>query len=313
MTIKGEILRLRTSFKYFTLIRNSKLRKLVKYYGIPINEISYDKNENGILLREINFLLTKLNHAFILSSYSILKEIFSKFSSTLTIDERDSVWLNVGSVKFKLYARQEVSIIKEVFIDAIYNYGFSKDTVVLDVGFNVGTSALFLALNEKVKYVIGFEPFRTTYLQGLDNLKANPKYEKKIEARNYGLGSCDQTLQIPFSFEKKGNLSTSHPESNSDSLHLESIEIRDVVKVFQEIKLKYPNYNYVLKLDCEGSEYEIVRSLYAKKQLKYFNFIMIEFHYEGPSEIESILRNSEFEYITLNRHSKYGMIYAFLK
>lgn len=100
-------------------------------------------------------------------------------------------------------------------------------------------------------------------------------------------------------------------EKNEKTVRKEKIHLRAIDEVLREIKVKYETSKIVVKIDCEGSEYDIVRSLNEKSLLADLDFIMIEWHIDGPDELIWLLNKSRFSCFSFNSHRKdVGMIYA---
>jgi hypothetical protein len=77
-------------------------------------------------------------------------------------------------------------------------------------------------------------------------------------------------------------------------------------------KIKANGNEIILKMDCEGSEYDIFESLSSAKILPDFNFIIVEWHYKDPEKIFTALRDAGFVFMAFDPQSKTaGMIYAF--
>jgi len=121
---------------------------------------------------------------------------------------------------------------------------------VSDIGGNVADTALYFA--KEGATVIGFEPIKHLYNVGLENISLNPDLENRITFINYAVGG------------KKGKLNI-NTESTSEYVNDESYEI-EVISVSDVLN----NYEFpadVLKMDCEGCEFEIIE----KEDLSMFN------------------------------------------
>ena len=81
---------------------------------------------------------------------------------------------------------------KEVFIERDYDFEVDEDFVMIDIGFNIGITSLWMAKRPNIKKIYGYEPFKQTYLQGVNNLKNNSKLASKITLFNFGLGIRDK-------------------------------------------------------------------------------------------------------------------------
>ena len=215
--------------------------------------------------------------------------------------------------KAKFYNQME-----EVFIRQVYGWLYRRivpNTVVIDIGMNVGLSALYFTTNELVN-VISFEPFRPTYSQAMENFSLNPNLRGRIDARNYGLGAADSGTTWDYLPEMRGSCGAfSHPDVLQNAkTQREMVIMRRASDVVAEIARKLNGADLVAKIDCEGAEYEIIADLAATGVLKAISGLMIEWHCRGahePCELVRLLTEQSFNVILQGRPQKqYGMLYA---
>lgn len=67
---------------------------------------------------------------------------------------------------------------------------------------------------------------------------------------------------------------------------------------------------YVLKMDCEGEEYNIFDTLKKNDIIGKFDIIMLEWHYKGSEMLEEVLKERGFSYFKFIRDKDTGLIYA---
>ncbi|KZX16015.1 methyltransferase domain protein [Methanobrevibacter cuticularis] len=142
--------------------------------------------------------------------------------------------------------------------------GGKSDKVVIDVGANVGDSALFFA--NKGYNVIGFEPVHSFYEVALKNIKLNPNLEKRIKLINKGVSDKKETIHINYNFVGDGGAS-----SFGESLYECEVETLTIKDILNEFNIKNP---YLLKMDCEGCENPII----CNCDLSMFDKIIFEYH-----------------------------------
>jgi hypothetical protein len=81
--------------------------------------------------------------------------------------------------------------------------------------------------------------------------------------------------------------------------------------VFKGITSDYPDIDIVAKIDCEGSEYEILDSLAATGQLGQIKIIMMEWHNKGPDALVKHLQDFGFIIFSrMPRSKNVGTLYA---
>ena len=129
---------------------------------------------------------------------------------------------------------------------------------LIDIGANIADTPLFFAKNGS--NVIAFEPVKHIYELGVENLHLNPDLEKNITFINKAVGGKRGKLNIETGSAK------SYVNEN-DSYEIEVITVKDVLN----------DYNFpadILKMDCEGCEFEII----LNEDLTMFNDIVFEHH-----------------------------------
>lgn len=179
-----------------------------------------------------------------------------------------------------------------------------RESIVFDLGTNKGFSTLYFAQNMDVKKVIGFEidPKLITFVR--ENIEINPEMGKKIEINGYGLGDRNSEVEI-YTTSDNDSVTTANKdffengwtEERKSNLKKYKAEIRKASEVIKEYISKFPNINYVLAIDIEGAEYEVIKDLYNNDLLKNFYLITGEFHngYEGLKEYFKDFHMLDFE------------------
>jgi FkbM family methyltransferase len=155
-----------------------------------------------------------------------------------------------------------------------------KDRVVIDVGAGVGDTAILFSLMG-AKKVIALEPFPSLYEKALVNIKING-VEDKVLLLNAGLGPFDGEV-------------CAEPEEvrgyYSFKLSTNGVKVRmyTLGSLIGELGIERGS---VLKVDCEGCEYEAVLSA-KPEDLAVFEQIVIEYH-NGYAELKRFLENAGF-------------------
>lgn len=181
--------------------------------------------------------------------------------------------------------------------------------VVVDVGMNIGISTLWFANRDGVDEVYGYEPFEEIYSYAINNLKENPKLINKIKMYNYGLWNEDKYVEGNFCVDHSTASRVVEEENNEYSSVKVKVKVKDAGNEFEQI-LKNDNRQYILKLNCEGAEYEIVESLINRDLLKRFDICLIETHDGREREMFQYLERSGFVYFYKDKTDGYGFIRA---
>jgi len=213
---------------------------------------------------------------------------------------------HINGISFIEKNQTDSDILAEIYAEHTYSVNVLPDSVVFDLGMNVGIASLYFASNENVSKVFGFEPFSDTYKMACDNFAINPGLNNKIEAFNWAIMDKEENRDVPVTTDMPGWRSVL---SDSQDYPCENITIRDASKVIGELIEKYPTANYVLKCDTEGSEFSIFKSLGESGIIDRFNTIILEYH-NKPNSILEVLTASKFRYYRYGSRT-FGIIVAF--
>jgi len=186
---------------------------------------------------------------------------------------------NIAQVQFDgqtLFFRMTNSVVslRETFLLGSYKGVCVQGKDVLDIGANIGDTAIYFAL-KGAKRVIALEPYPATYSIAMENLAINGM-NGHISLLNAALG------------EKKGTILIDPCFMNSSCSPLREFISgnRIMVKTIDDLVKGYKLRNAILKIDCEGGEYAILKS----KKLRAFDEIIMEYHYGYKNIYEKLSR-----------------------
>lgn len=173
-----------------------------------------------------------------------------------------------------------------------------RGKVVVDVGANIGDTAVYFAVNG-AKKVIAFEPFPDLLkIAGL-NVRQNG-FEKTIELVEAGVASETKSVRVSGATSThSGGSQITGSESPRDSENrqgaAQSKSSAGSIKLISlsDVAEKYALSDAVLKLDCEGAEYDILLGA-DRGLLRRFSTIMLEYHYGYENLLEK-LKSAGFE------------------
>lgn len=286
----GSISSLKNKIFWFKKYRNAyksyfQVIKKVRKNHFPINAIL--KNGDRVILNNIDhvalFALLEANKS---CSYDrINDEITVKLNG-----------VNQNSIKIQGVLRN---------IDAVLTFSglgsYSeipiKDKIVIDIGASIGDTAIYFALRG-AKKVIAIEPFPKNFEIAKKNTIQN-NLSDKISILLAGAGAEIGTITIDPNYE-------SSMRSKLKSFdHGVAIPIITLEKIIADNEIS----NAVLKIDCEGCEYDIMESA-SSKTLQKFDYIHVEYH-AGYKFLKSKLQNSGFKIVNLKvDDAKNGHIFA---
>ena len=190
------------------------------------------------------------------------------YSILLTLNynpDNDIVTVNFNEHNLKIYRGIDNGDITGIFHNDCYRFLPSESRTVVDIGANIGDSALYFAC-KKAKKVIALEPYIKNFTIAKENIETN-NLSDKIE---FLLAACSN---------KSGNTRISEA-GNNVFMPLEMSNTGTVIELMrlEDIVSKYQIVSGVLKMDCEGSEYPIIMNA-NDEVLKRFTHIQIEYHY----------------------------------
>jgi FkbM family methyltransferase len=202
----------------------------------------------------------------------------------------DHMVMEKAGVRFNARVYDDVNFVHELFVINAYNLLFERPTCIIDIGMNVALASLLFATKPFVEEVHAFEPFEATHKRGIANIELNPELALKITVNNFGLGDNvegDVALNICDSSDS-GGMSTLDREGGT----LMRIPMRDAATALRPIidSAKARGLEVIVKIDCEGSEFDVFASLARSDLLKEIRGFMVEWHrvFEGRDQEELV-------------------------
>ena len=155
--------------------------------------------------------------------------------------------------------------------------------VVIDIGGNIGDSAIYFAL-KGAKKVITVEPHPLAYNIANTNVLLN-SLESKIIVVNSAIGCENSFVRIDSSkLSVAGELA--QDDGNDASTVVPVRRLKDLIQ-------EYHIDDAVLKMDCEGCEYKVFDES-DTSVLRHFSSMVIEYHH-CPDAILSSLTAAGFQ------------------
>ena len=156
-----------------------------------------------------------------------------------------------------------------VFTDKIYEYLPVKGNTVIDIGANIADSSIYFALSGARK-VIGIEPFPANYRLAKKNVETN-NLSNKIKMILAGCGANPGYITVDPDFQ-------SIAESTIDFKEGVKVPLITLENILDDNDILSSNDKTVLKMDCEGCEYDVILSC-TEKTLRRISYIQIEYHF----------------------------------
>jgi len=207
-----------------------------------------------------------------------LSAVVKAFGEGWLYDDKCGCWV-YGNVKFKrLYYNM-----LDVFSYGHYGFLFLDGLDVVDVGGFVGDSAIYF-ISRGAHRVVALEPHPGAFGGMVENIMLN-NLEGRIIPVNAGLSNLGGCVEVAGS-----SISEMQGLHHERVLSSESLSYRDCVKALtlDDIIRDYsvdPG-NTILKLDCEGCEYEVILGDYDHVRL--FREVVVEYH-RGYREVLKVM------------------------
>jgi FkbM family methyltransferase len=148
-------------------------------------------------------------------------------------------------------------------IDEFYRY-VKSDSIIFDIGTNVGSVLMNCALRAPKGYIYGFEPDTTNYNRCLRNLNLNQFKNIKIEKKGIGEKRQKTYLRISNTSNRGMNRITFEKGEADTEIEIDTIDLYTKENDIKDINL--------IKIDVEGFEYNVLKG--AESTIRTFSPIL---------------------------------------
>ena len=199
-----------------------------------------------------------------------------------------------------LMALTNVWMINEYDVE---DFEINTNDTVIDIGAHIGLFSLLVSQLCKTGKILSFEPVSENFDLLVSNLKLN--HIKNILPFNMAVSKNSGRLDLFLNNDQSAHSIFS---KSSESISVESTSLQ---KIFEENKISSCK---LLKLDCEGAEYEIIDSLPSEYLDKIQNIVM-EYHSADtkPELVKNLIqkiKNAGFKIKTRPHHDDMGFLIA---
>ena len=222
-------------------------------------------------------------------------------------DDKFAVFETTTDLKIKirvkstdLMALTNVWMINEYDVDS---FKINQNDNVIDVGAHIGLFSLLVSQFCKTGKIFSFEPIRDNFDLFVSNSELN--HIQNVFPFNVGISKNSGKLNLFLNNDQSAH---SIFPKGSESITVESTSLQ---KIFDEKKISLCK---LLKLDCEGAEYDIIDSLPAEYLDKIQN-MAIEYHLADtkPELIKNLIlkiKNAGFKIKTGPHYDDMGFLIA---
>jgi len=214
-------------------------------------------------------------HPFEFDNFSLFYDAYNR-GANLSLDEHGIV-VSINGVSFYVKSHEDWQTADEIFLRNDYFFISPRQKVVVDIGMNAGLASLFMANGPSVLRVHSFEPFAAPYQRALQNFALNPGIAGKIMAIRRGLSGEASISEVPVSRDR--TISTS-VRGYAEGDAVDRIVLDEAGPVLQRIiaEAQRDGADVFLKVDCEGSEFGIFKSLERHGLFGSIAGVVVEWH-----------------------------------
>ncbi len=238
----------------------------------------------------------------IFSNWHILPKVYYKTTNDefAIFKTKDNLQIKIRVKSTDLMALVNVWIRNEYEID---DFSIKDNDTVIDIGGHIGLFSLLVSQKSRHTSIYSFEPIEDNFNLLKTNLELNSI--ENVHPFNLAVSNSLEEVNLFLSNDESAHSIIS---KESKSIKVKSISLQ---KIFDENKI---NECKLLKLDCEGAEYEIIESLPSEYLNKIKN-MAIEYHLADsrPDLVENLIakiKNSGFNVKTREHHDDMGFLIA---
>jgi FkbM family methyltransferase len=226
------------------------------------------------------------------SNWYTLQLMFAGFRKTKgEIRMWDGFKINVKSFN-------DICVMDEVFIDRVYDVKniVPKSGVVFDVGAHIGTFSLYAVKFLKARKVYSFEPCPENFAILNANVQSN-HLDATIKPIQKAIFGETGSRALFLSEKNDGMHSLYFDNPQAKRLKVECITLK---QAFEENHIEHVD---CLKLDCEGAEWDILKTI-DHETLSKISVITMEYHFKPKDDFVELLMQLGFRVFDVRKELK---------
>jgi len=215
-------------------------------------------------------------------------------------DRGPHLYLLRNGIQVKTMENIDSSTMAHIFFKKTYG-DVEDNSTVIDIGANIGIYSIFAAATSKNTIVYAYEPELNNFNLLLENIKIN-NLEKNVFPFKLAVSARGGEKELYLNDSPDSHsLYFKYPDRENKSVEIKCVSMKDI---FEENNIKQCD---ILKLDCEGAEFEILYST-PDEYFKKIKIIRLEYHNQnGQNNIQSLihfLKRKGFKIIKFKKNKK---------
>lgn len=228
----------------------------------------------------------------------------------LPVPEKTVISLRKSGLRFQVRGVMDIWSIKETFLDRFYEkHGvpIQEDWAIIDIGAAIGEYTLLAATGKDRCLIHAYEPFPESFSMLRTNLALN--HAERVQAFAEAVGGQPGTAALNLSRGGPLQVSTETGGTSQNAIRVPVITLDQALD-------RLGSRCQVLKLDCEGAEYDILLNA-PQAALDRIDHIVMETH-DGVTafshrDLVAFLQSQGFQVETSPNfvHPELGYLHAF--
>ncbi len=219
-----------------------------------------------------------------------------------------------SSLEFTVRSSMEFAIVCEILSESIYRIVCPSQPVIIDIGANIGVAACYFA-HALGLTVYGYELVPEVATRAQKHIEVNG-LSHLVTICPAGLAAKSAEIHVVFDGNLSGATTLFHPTADANLSQIVPCKLLSVDAEVDKVRAEHPDRPLLIKMDCEGAEYEILEQLDASGNLNNVSGILMEYHNISPEKnvahLEELLSRSGFTvHSRVRRGQEYEMLYAF--
>lgn len=270
-------------------------RTLAKLDVWPLDMVQLNP-EGDLLLPRVDTPIKEANQGslILINRHRMAGDLCQRAGAKFEIHQ-NHILIDVSGVRGVIRNIADIQVFHEVFVERFYSFEYPGPFFVLDLGANIGLASLYFAAEYDAE-CDAYELVPSTAVIATENLDLNPKLEKMIQLHTGGVSDQDGEFELEVASEARTSNSL-FEAPNCKSRTVEKVKVKDVGPAFQIAYYKAKGRTFVLKIDIEGAEYEVLSRLHELGLLQLVDVLFLEWHSRSekdPEYLRNILRTEGF-------------------